>query len=114
MWSSPKETPREARLFSMSFAQPVTLWLYIITKSQGDSKNAAAPTLGGVVGTVAGERTNFPYSKAMKGSGITWTDKHLFLYLANPGKHIPGNKMSFAGLPGEADRANLIAYLKQN
>lgn len=50
----------------------------------------------------------------MKGCGIIWTDKHLFLYLANPGKHIPGNKMSFAGLPGEQDRANLIAYLSEN
>ncbi len=50
----------------------------------------------------------------MKGSGIVWSDKHLFLYLANPGKHIPGNKMSFAGLPGEQDRANVIAYLSEN
>ena len=50
----------------------------------------------------------------MKGCGITWSDKHLFLYLANPGKHIPGNKMSFAGLPGEQDRANVIAYLSEN
>jgi cytochrome c len=50
----------------------------------------------------------------MKGSGITWSDKHLFLYLANPGKHIPGNKMSFAGLAGDVDRANLISYLKIN
>ena len=65
----------------------------------GDSKNAAAPVLGGLFGTKAGERTNFPYSKGMKSSGITWTDKHLFVYLLNPGKHIPGNKMAFAGLP---------------
>jgi cytochrome c len=50
----------------------------------------------------------------MKGCGITWSDKHLFLYLANPGKHIPGNKMSFAGLASEQDRANVIAYLKDN
>jgi cytochrome c len=67
-----------------------------------------------LLGTVAGERSNFPYSKAMKSSGITWTDKHLFLYLANPGKHIPGNKMSFAGLTGDQDRANLISYLRAN
>jgi cytochrome c len=48
----------------------------------------------------------------MKSSGITWTDKYLFAYLVAPSKVIPGNKMSFAGLPGEKDRANLIAYLK--
>jgi cytochrome c len=67
-----------------------------------------------LLGTIAGERSNFPYSKAMKSSGISWTDKHLFLYLANPGKHIPGNKMSFAGLAGDQDRANLISYLRTN
>ena len=50
----------------------------------------------------------------MKSSGLTWTDKHLFAYLANPGKHIPGNKMSFAGLPSDQDRANVIAYLAEN
>lgn len=80
---------------------------------QGDSKNAAAPSLGGVIGQVAGQRTNFPYSKAMKGCGITWTEKHLFAYFGNPGKHIPGNKMSFAGLGSDADRAHVIAYLRE-
>jgi cytochrome c len=53
--------------------------------------------LGGVVGRAAGS-TAFGYSKAMKNSGITWTPKHLFAYVTNPGKHIPGNKMSFAGI----------------
>lgn len=79
---------------------------------QGDSKSAAAPALGGLIGTVCGERTNFPYSKAMKGSGITWSEKYLFAYLANPGKTIPGNKMAFGGIADETERANLIAYLK--
>jgi cytochrome c len=49
----------------------------------------------------------------MKSSGIIWSEKHLFLYIQNPGKHIPGNKMSFGGLSNENDRANIIAYLKQ-
>jgi cytochrome c len=47
----------------------------------------------------------------MKNSGITWTDKHIYLYVLNPGKHIPGNKMSFAGIGGEVERGHLIAYL---
>jgi len=47
----------------------------------------------------------------MKGSGITWSAKHIFMYVLNPGKHIPGNKMSYSGLAGEQDRAHLIAYL---
>jgi cytochrome c len=45
--------------------------------------------------------TNYPASKALKGAGFQWSEKHLFMYLLNPGKYIPGNKMSFAGLAGE-------------
>ncbi len=79
----------------------------------GDAKSASAPPLGGLIGRPAGN-TAFAYSKAMKGSGITWTDKHLFVFLTNPGKYVPGNRMAFAGLDGEGDRANLIAYLADN
>lgn len=78
---------------------------------QGNGKGAAAPPLGGVVGRAAGA-TAFSYSKAMKNSGVVWSDKHLFAYIGNPGKHIPGNKMSFAGVGGDEDRGHLIAFLK--
>lgn len=100
------------KLSSMSCALLATLCQYAIFLPQGDSKNAAAPALGQLIGSQAGERTNFPYSKAMKGSGVIWSDKHLFAYIGAPGKHIPGNKMSFAGVPNEQDRADLIAYFK--
>lgn len=56
--------------------------------------------------------TSFPASKALKGAGFQWSEKHLFVYLLNPGKYIPGNKMSFAGLASEEDRANLVAFIK--
>jgi cytochrome c len=78
--------------------------------TKGDGKGAGAPPLGGIIGRKAGA-TLFSYSKAMKNSGITWSDKHLFMYILNPGKHIPGNKMSFAGITGETERAHLIAFL---
>ena len=79
--------------------------------SQGNGKGAAAPPLGGVVGRQAGQ-TAFSYSKAMKNSGIVWGDKHLFAYIGNPGKHVPGNKMSFAGVGSDEERGHLIAFLK--
>ena len=47
----------------------------------------------------------------MKKCEFTWTPKHFFVYIKNPGKYIPGNRMAFAGLADEQDRANLIAYL---
>lgn len=76
---------------------------------EGDS--TAAPVLGGVIGRKAGNE-KFAYSKGMKGSGIVWSDKHLFVFLKNPSKYVPGTKMAFAGLPADKDRSDLISYLK--
>jgi cytochrome c len=48
----------------------------------------------------------------MKSSGIIWSAKHIFVYVTNPGKHIPGNKMAFAGIQGSTEKAHLIAFLE--
>eukprot|EP01015_Nassula_variabilis_P034348 TRINITY_DN8441_c0_g1_i11.p3 TRINITY_DN8441_c0_g1~~TRINITY_DN8441_c0_g1_i11.p3 ORF type:complete len:140 (+),score=58.08 TRINITY_DN8441_c0_g1_i11:84-503(+) len=77
---------------------------------EGDAKTAAAPPLGKLFGRAAGA-TGFKYSKAMAGSGIVWSDKHLWEFLKAPGKYVPGLKMSYPGLAGEKDRADLIAYI---
>lgn len=77
---------------------------------KGDDKNAAAPNLNSLIGRTAGTGS-FPYSNSMKKSGIKWSAKHLFVFLKGPGKYVPGTRMSFAGIPDENDRADLIAYL---
>lgn len=77
----------------------------------GDDKTAAAPSLAAIVGRVAGSST-FPYSPAMKKSGITWTDKHLFAYIKAPAKYVPGTRMAFAGIQDDKERADLLAYLE--
>ena len=45
--------------------------------------------------------------------GGEWTWDRLATYLHNPAKNIPGNKMAFAGIPDNADLADLLAYLRK-
>ena len=48
----------------------------------------------------------------MKAKGGTWTLDELDKFLAGPKEYIPGTAMSFAGIPKDTDRADLIAYLR--
>ena len=41
-----------------------------------------------------------------------WTEEELLKYLAGPAAYMPKNKMAFAGVKDEADRKDLVAYLK--
>jgi len=75
-------------------------------------KNGQGPNLWGIIGRQSGGVEGFAYSAANKNSGITWSDKHLEVYLQDPKKYMPGTKMVFAGLKKEADRADLISFLK--
>jgi cytochrome c len=43
----------------------------------------------------------------------TWTYEELDAFLASPRTHVPGTKMTFAGLPNPKDRADLIAWLRE-
>ncbi|MBY0447864.1 MAG: cytochrome c family protein [Hyphomonadaceae bacterium] len=75
--------------------------------------NRVGPSLHGVIGRKAGAVEGFRYSDANKNSGITWTEQELFTYLENPRAVVPGTIMAFAGLRKPEDRANVIAYIKQ-
>lgn len=77
-------------------------------------RNRVGPNLYGVFGSKSGSVEGFAYSKAMIAADITWTDETMSAYLAKPKTYIPKNKMSFIGLKKEADRTNLIAYLRAN
>jgi cytochrome c len=77
-----------------------------------DNTNAVGPHLNGVVGRPVGSVADFSYSDAMKAHGGDWTPDNNFHFLDNPKKFVPGTKMSFAGLPKEQDRADVIAYLE--
>jgi cytochrome c len=76
-----------------------------------DGSNGVGPTLRGIVGSKAGEVPGFRFSRAMKGSNITWDDKTLNDFVADPQKAIPGNLMPFSGLADAKQRADVIVYL---
>jgi cytochrome c len=67
----------------------------------------------GLLGRPAGSVPSFEYSVAMKKSRITWDEKTLERFLANPLKAVPGTTMTYDGVPNLQDRLNLIAYLKR-
>merc|ERR1712048_383293 len=69
------------------------------------------PPLWGLIGRQSGTVDGFAYSEANKNSGIIWSDKHLFEYLINPKKYMPGTKMVFAGIKKDKERADLIAFM---
>ncbi|WP_072373417.1 cytochrome c family protein [Hyphomicrobium sp. NDB2Meth4] len=80
-----------------------------------DAKNKAGPALTGVVGRKAGAAPGFNYSDAMKeagSKGIVWTEDNLSKYLETPDRFVPNNVMAFPGIKNEAERKDLIAFLK--
>ena len=74
-------------------------------------QNKQGPNLYGVVGRPRGSEAGFNYSAAMKAKGGSWTFDELNKFIANPRGYIPGTAMTFAGLPGDQRRADVINYL---
>jgi cytochrome c len=73
------------------------------------------PNLYGVVGGPHAHMQGYDYSDAMKAmSSNMWTFDELNEFLYSPRDHIPGTKMTFAGIKNDQDRANVIAYLNSN
>jgi cytochrome c oxidase assembly protein Cox11 len=68
------------------------------------------PALGGVVGRAAAA-TAYPYSPALKASGVTWTEAALARWLADPKAMVAGTTMPVQ-VPEEAARRDIVAYLK--
>jgi cytochrome c len=83
------------------------------TINQG-GPNGIGPNLYGTVGEPIGKgKGGSAFSSALSGHGGNWTYENLFNWLKSPSAFAPGTKMTFAGLSSPQDRANVIAYLKQ-
>ena len=77
-------------------------------------KNKIGPKLYNVVGRTVGSLSDYKYSKALVSYGKEWTWGEMNGFLIKPSKWIKGNKMGFAGLKKDEDRASVILYLNQN
>lgn len=77
--------------------------------------NGTGPNLNGIVGGGVAARGGFAYSDALKAHAAqapSWTYDQLDQFLTAPGRHVPGTKMSFAGIRDTQTRVNLIAWLR--
>ena len=79
-----------------------------------DGKNKIGPKLWGVMFRPVGSITGYKYSKALSGYKKEWNWEEMNGFLIKPSAWIKGNKMGFAGLKKEKDRASVILYLNQN
>ncbi len=75
--------------------------------------NKIGPDLYNVVGSPKAKHPGYTYSPAMTSKGGAWTFGDLNVYLYSPRDFVPGTKMSFAGIKNDQERADVIAYLRQ-
>jgi len=76
--------------------------------------NKIGPKLWNVMFRSVGAITDYKYSKALSSYGKEWSWEEMNGFLIKPATWIKGNKMGFAGLKSEKDRASVILYLNQN
>ena len=76
--------------------------------------NKIGPKLWNVMFRPVGAIADYKYSKALSSYGKEWTWEEMNGFLIKPSTWIKGNKMGFAGLKKEKDRASILLYLNQN
>ena len=76
--------------------------------------NKIGPKLWNVMFRPVASVTDYKYSKALLDYKKEWSWEEMNGFLIKPSKWIKGNKMGFAGLKSEKDRASVILYLNQS
>ena len=75
-------------------------------------KIKVGPPLRGIFGRNAGKDPQFAYSDAVRNTPVKWDESTLDRWLTDTDSVIPDNDMAFR-LNNPADRASIIAYLRQ-
>ena len=80
-----------------------------------DGIRRAGPTLAGLFGRQAGTVRDYIYTDSVATSGLIWSEITIdALFEQGPTHYIPGTKMPLQRITSPNDRADLIAYLKDN
>lgn len=70
------------------------------------------PNLWNVVGRARGRIEGYKHSAAMREAGGDWTFENLNVFISDPARAVPGTDMLFAGIQDDAQRGDLIAFLR--
>lgn len=81
------------------------------TGGPGDGDGGQGPNLNGVAGRKAGSLPGFPYTPALKASGLVWTSQNLDRFLTDPAKLVPGTAMPVSISDPKA-RQDVVGYLE--
>ncbi len=77
-----------------------------------DSGNhMVGPNLYDLGGRKAGDNKGFKSSKWLRESGVTWNVETLDAFLLDPPGYIKRNRMAFAGLKKDEDRAAVVCHV---
>nr|XP_008252897.1 cytochrome c-like [Oryctolagus cuniculus] len=77
-------------------------------------KPRSGQNLHGLFGWKTGQAVGFSYTDGNRNKAITWEGDILIEYLENLKKYIPGTKFIFIGIKKRNERADLMAYLKED
>jgi cytochrome c len=82
-----------------------------------NARNNIGPTLNFIFGRTAGTAEGYRYSKAMRQAaedGMVWDLDRLDAYITAPRAFLPGTKMQFKGITDPQERADVLAWLREN
>jgi cytochrome c len=75
------------------------------------ARMATGPVLEGLIGRKAGTLAGYPFSDAMRNSGLTWDEATLDRFIASPQSVVPDTRMIYAGMDDPKQRKAVIDFI---
>ncbi len=110
--SSGARAPASAAV-QVSAADPALQPCAVCHPNDESGRFGLGPNLHGVVGRPAASDPAFAYSQALRDRHVTWTERELDAFLADPAAYVPGTKMPFPGIADPAERARVVRALRE-